>query len=545
MVATVLRLKYTTVRHQLAREWWRALLLIGGAVWSLSLVPAVLWASVQLSDESADVRADILLVVAAICIAGWITVPLLVTGLEDTLDPGRFATFGVSARQIAGGLTLAAFLTVPALFFAGAFVVLTLSWRGEGAAPLAVALVGAGLTVAVMVLGARVAVAWSARAVNDRRTRGVLLLAVVLALAVLGSVAWIALRDGIDSALQYEAQTLMEWLGRTPVGAGMVAAESATYGRWWSVVWRLALMVGAVVVLALAWRDSIAHALVNPVHRGGGRRRRADAILASARDLPSAAPSGPSRWSRLSRLWRADEPTRAVRARMLVSWGTDARYLVAASGVVALPVIFFAIAMPVLGLDTRWAFVAPVMLAASIGWGRHNDVAYDHTALWLDIVSGSRGRQVMAGRAQAVLVWAVPATVLAAAGILAWTGRWYAAPGLIGASLGTLGATLGVASVTSVLLPYRAPAPGENPFGAEVGSLGASLGAQLLSSLATMLVLPFVTVPLVLALTVHAGWGWVALVSGLAFGAAFGIGGARLGGLLYDQRAGSLIARVS
>lgn len=539
MVATVLRLKYTTVRHQLAREWWRALLLIGGAVWSLSLVPAIIWASVRLLDESADVRADILLVVAAICIAGWITVPLLVTGLEDTLDPGRFATFGVSARQIAGGLTVAAFLTVPALFFAGALVVLSLSWREEGGAALAVALVGAGLTLAVMVIGARLAVAWSARAVNDRRTRGVVLLAVGLALAVLGSVAWIALRDGIDSALQYEAQTLMEWLGRTPVGAGMAAAEAATYGRWWSVAWRLALMAGTVVVLAFAWRDSIAHALVNPVHRGGGRRRGADAILASALE-PGSDAAG---W--VPAFVRADGPTRAVRARMLVSWGTDARYLVAASGVVALPVIFFAIAMPILGLDTRWAFVAPVMLAASIGWGRHNDIAYDHTALWLDVVSGARGRAVLMGRAQAVLVWAVPACVLAAAGILAWSGRWYAAPGLIGATLGTLGATLGVASVTSVLLPYRAPAPGENPFGAEVGSLGASLGAQLLSSLATMLVLPFVTVPLVLALTVHAGWGWVALVTGLVWGAALCVGGARLAGVLYDQRSGSLLARVS
>ncbi|GMA34658.1 hypothetical protein GCM10025876_08620 [Demequina litorisediminis] len=228
-----------------------------------------------------------------------------------------------------------------------------------------------------------------------------------------------------------------------------------------------------------------------------------------------------------------------------MSWGTDARYLVAASGVVALPVIFFAIAMPILGLDTRWAFVAPVMLAASIGWGRHNDVAYDHTALWLDLVSGRLGRQIMVGRAQATLVWAAPACVLAACGILAWSGRWAAAPGLLGATLGTLGATLGVASVASVLLPYRAPAPGENPFGAEVGSLGASLGSQLLSSAATLLVLPFVTVPLVLALTVHTGWGWVALVTGLGLGATLLWGGTRLAGALYDARSGRLLARVA
>ncbi|MFV0286399.1 MAG: hypothetical protein ACK5IM_08470, partial [Demequina sp.] len=414
MVATVLRLKYATVRHQLAREWWRALLLIGGAVWSLSLIPAVFWASHRLLDETPDVRADILVVVAAISIGGWITVPLLVTGLEDTLDPGRFATFGVSARQIAPGLIVAGFLTVPALFFAGVFVVLAASWRAAGGAAVAVGLAGAVLTLMVMVLGARVAVAWAARAVNDRRARGVLLLAIGLAVAVLASVAWLALRDGVDSALQYEGQVVMEWLGRTPIGAGMAAAEGAAYGRWWSVTWRLALMAGTVVVLALAWRDSIAHALVHPVHRGGGRRRVADAVLAGA-GAGAEAGDGLGRFRLLS-WWTADAPTRAIRSRLLVSWGTDARYLVAASGVVALPVIFFAIAMPILGLDTRWAFVAPVMLAASIGWGRHNDVAYDHTALWLDLVSGRLGRQIMVGRAQATLVWAAPACVLAACG---------------------------------------------------------------------------------------------------------------------------------
>ncbi|WP_143340612.1 hypothetical protein [Demequina sp. NBRC 110057] len=538
MVATVLRLKYTTVRHQLAREWWRALLLIGGAVWSLSLVPAVFWASRQLLEESPDVRADILVVVAAIVIAGWIAVPLMVTGLEDTLDPGRFATFGVSARQIAPGLTLAAFLTLPALFFTAALVVLALSWRDEGAATLAVGLAGALLTVAVMVLGARVAVAWAARAVNDRRTRGVLLIAVGLAVAVLGSVAWLALRDGLDSALEYEGQTLIEWLGRTPVGAGMAATEAASYGRWWPVAWRLGMMAATAVILAVAWRDSIAHALVHPVHRGGGRRRVADAVLASAADDGRGGAWWPA-WL------RADGPTRAVRSRLLVSWATDARYLVAASGVLALPVIFFAIAMPILDLDTRWAFVAPVILAASIGWGRHNDIAYDHTALWLDLVSGRLGRQIMMGRAQATLVWAAPACALAAIGILAWSGRWDAAPGLMGATLGTLGATLGVAAVASVLLPYRAPAPGENPFGAEVGSLGASLGSQLLSSAATLVVLPLVTVPMVLSLTVHAGWGWVSLVTGLVVGAGFLWGGVRLAGVLYDARSGRLLARIS
>ncbi len=492
----------------------------------------VWWAQVRLGFESADVRGTILVMAAAVCIVGWIVVPLMVTGLEDTLDPTRFATLGVSARQIAPGLTVAAFLTVPALFFAAMFVVLTGGWRYDGTTARAIATAGSLLTVAVMVLGARVAVAWSARAVNDRRARGLLLLSIGLGIAVLGSVMWVGLRDGLDDGLQYTVPVLSEWLARTPIGAGMYAPAAFVAGDAAGAVWRLAMMAATVGLLAWAWKDSIAHALIHPVHRGGGRRRRADAVLTHASSAPA-------------RRWRSGGATRAVRARMLVSWATDARYLVGAAGVVALPVLFFAVAMPVLSLETRWAFVAPVLLASSIGWGRHNDVALDNSGLWLDIVSGSRGRAVMLGRMQAVLVWAVPAVLIAVVGVLAWSGRWADAPGLIGASLGTLGTTMAVGALSSVLLPYRTAGPGDNPFGAEVGSLGASFLAQMVSSIATLIVLPLVTVPFILSLTVHAGWGWVACVTGVTLGAAAFFAGARLSGTVYDRRSGKLIAAVT
>ncbi|MDE0573559.1 hypothetical protein ON058_09055 [Demequina sp. B12] len=532
MVATILKLKFTTVAHQLRREWWRALLLIGGAVWSLTLVPMVFWAQTWLGFETSDVRGTILVIFAAVCTAGWMVVPLLVTGLEDTLDPGRFATLGVDARRIAPGLIIAAFLTVPALFFMLVFTVLSGAWRYESGWTQAVAVVGGLLTVATMVLGARVAVAWSSRAVNERRTRVLLFLAIGLGVAVVGSVTWLVLRDGLESGLESTVPVLGEWLGRTPLGAGMQAPAVWAAGDAWGAVWRLLVVAGTAVLLALAWKDSIAHALVHPVHRGGGRQRRVDAVMAGAGENNSG-------W------WRASGPMRAVRSRMLISWSTDARYIVAALGVVALPVVFFAILMPVLSLDPRWAFAAPLLLASSIGWGRHNDVALDSSGLWLDIVSGSRGRDIMMGRLQAVLIWAAPATGVAVLGVLVWSGRWADAPGLVGAAAGTLGATLGVSAVCAVVFPYRAPGPGENPFGAEVGSLGASLLAQVVSSLGMLVVLPLVTVPLVLALTVHSGWGWVALVTGVVIGALALVWGARVAGALYDRRSGRLIGAVT
>jgi ABC-2 type transport system permease protein len=214
-------------------------------------------------------------------------------------------------------------------------------------------------------------------------------------------------------------------------------------------------------------------------------------------------------------------------------------------GVLAFPVLFFALIMPAFGLDARWAFVAPVLLAASIGWGRHNDVALDSTALWLDVVSGQLGREIMWGRMAAIVTWALPVVLVAAVGTLAWTGLWSLAPAVVGACLGVLGLTLGISALTSVLLPYRAPAPGENPFGAEVGSVGASLVAQLISSAATGLALPLVTFAFALALVVDPAWGWLALVTGLVLGPGSLAWAVSYAGRQYDRRAGMLVASVS
>jgi ABC-2 type transport system permease protein len=151
----------------------------------------------------------------------------------------------------------------------------------------------------------------------------------------------------------------------------------------------------------------------------------------------------------------------------------------------------------------------------------------------------------MKGRLFAVLTWALPAVMAPAVALVAWSGLWTLAPAVIGACVGVLGLTLGISAVSSVLLPYRAPAPGDNPFGAEVGSVGASLLAQLVSSFATAIAMPLVTVPFVLALTVGASWGWLALVTGLLFGILGVAWGVRLSGRAYNARAGSLVGAVS
>lgn len=543
MIGVVLRLRATTTMHQLRRDWWRVLFLVGGAVWSLSLLPGVAWAARVLSYNDATNKADALVAFAAVVGLGWVLVPLLVTGLDDTLDPSRFAPWGLQAKRVAPALAVSALLTVPALFFVFVFGAAAWTWSNENPEPwpLVVAAAGGLLTWLSLVFAARLAAAWGARVLGSRKSREAALVAGLVVVALVGPAIWVVVRDGLELVLEYDLRVLLEQLARTPIGAGMAAPEFAVSRDWASVAWRLGIMAAWVALLLAAWRANISYTFVHPLFRGGGTRKRDDSVLAAGERAKARSSGG--RWNAMP--WTAPPAAAtAVRARLLHYWFTDPRYLSNLVGVLLVPLLTVGLILPVSGLDPRWAFVAPLLLAATIGWGRHNDVAYDSTALWLDIVTGKEGAAITRGRFAAVLTWAAPAVLVVALAVLIWTRQWSYAPALLGACIGVLGSTLGVAAMTAVAFPYRAPAPGESPFGAEVGSVGAGLFAQVVSSVATAVVLPVALVPLILTLAVDPRWGWVSAVVGTAAGIVVYVVGTRAGGIIYDRRAGSLVDAV-
>src|SRR5690606_28993939 len=105
---------------------------------------------------------------------------------------------------------------------------------------------------------------------------------------------------------------------------------------------------------------------VHPVFRGGGARARRDGMLAAGRAARRRGPQAGVAWARV-----------AVRTRAIRYWFTDPRYLSAMISVALFPALFFLLVFPVFG-SPDWVVAAiPVLLAGTIGWGRHNDVAYD------------------------------------------------------------------------------------------------------------------------------------------------------------------------
>lgn len=508
-----------------------------GAIWSISVVPLLVVGSSALSKTAFDVKESSLVALATLLALAWILVPLLATGVDDSLDPGRFAPWGIDAKRLMPGLTLAAFTTIPAILFMAVALVMAVSWRGEDdqSTVLLVAFAGALLTALTWVFSARVATLWAARLLTTKAAKVVVGAAVAVAGLVVAAAIVRVRTAGLASLLENEIATLLAQLGRTPIGAGFAAPASIVIGDPRGAVWRLAIVALWALVLHRAWRDSVAHALVHPVARGAGVVRLRDAILESA----SRTSPRPGRFAFLF-----SPVTRAVLARSARSWRTDPRYIAQLVGAVVFPVMIGGIALFFAGDSHVWMAALPVALAVTIGWGRHNDLAYDGSGSWLDIVSGVRGADILLGRLYGVLLWAGPVVIFASVAAAGIVGRWQVFPSVAATALGTLGVALGVASVTSVLMPYRVPAPGESPFGADVGSIGASLAGQVVSSAGTGLIVPFVAAPLACAFVWGGAWWLVCLVWGPAVGAAIAAWGTSLAGRRYDSRAGTLVGAL-
>ncbi|MCB2413490.1 hypothetical protein LGT39_11600 [Demequina sp. TTPB684] len=533
MVAAILSLRWRIMRHQFRRDWWRLLFVAAGAIWSVSLIPTLFIASHALSSRTPDLKQDALVAVAVLVAFAWVLVPLLATGVDDSLNPALFAPWGIELHRLMPGIVVAAFTTVPALFFAMVAGVMAATWRGEDNGPwvLMVAAIGALLSLGTWIASARLAALWATRLLASRGSKFAVGGLAVAALALV-SATIVRLRTvGFEEFLESELTTGVRAVANTPWAAGFSAPAAVAMGDAWGAAWRIGLVALWLVVLLAAWRSAVEHALVNPVSRGGGALRARDGILAVVeRRLPGL---------------RATPVTRAVFARSARSWRIDQRYVAQVIGAVAMPVVMGGVAVAALGSNGPWLLGLPVLLAVTIAWGRHNDVAYDASAVWLDIVSGVKGAHVLRGRLLATAGWAVPAVVAMSVAAAAVTGRWSALPAVLLVALGALGIGLGIAAVSSVLLPYRVPAAGESPFGAEPGTIGASLAAQLGSSAATGIVVPLVTAPLLAAFVWGGVWWTVSALVGMACGVGGVWAGTHVAGELYERRKGRLVGMLS
>ncbi|WP_369056313.1 hypothetical protein [Kineococcus terrestris] len=528
MVARLVGLKLALLRNGLRRSPWQVVALVLALLWGLGVVVLLGAGLVALRFAGTDVARPVVVGVGALALLGWALVPLVAFGVDETLDPARFATFGVPRRRLVPGLLLAGVIGVPGAVTLLLALTTAVTW-GTSVPAVLVALVAALLATLTCVAASRATTTAAAGLLRSRRTRDVLLVVAGLLLVGTGpGINVLLARAGDLAALAGAVVDVVAW---TPLGYPWAAGADAAQGRWGTALLRLLLAAATLALLLLGWGAALGVAGGGPT--GGSGRS-------------SAAPAGGGRGLADRLVARLPAvPAVAVAHRCLVYWRRDPRYLVSTASVLVVPLLLVVIPLAQ-GADVgAWLLAAGPAVAFLTGWSLHDDVASDHSAFALHVSAGVRGRDDRAGRALAAGCWQLPVVVVLAVVPAALGGRWALLPAVLGLSLALYGAGLGVSSVSSALAPYPTAPPGGNPFQTPRGAAAATVVAQLVTTLVTAVVaLP--TAAAAVAALLGVTWaGWLALPLGAATGALAVRTGIVQGGRVLDRRAPEVLAAVS
>ena len=564
MVATLVKLKWRLTLNALTKNVWAIIGTVFGALYGIGALVMVLAGAVGLGLKAApDVIGLVLGALGALLVAGWAVVPLLVTGVDSTLDPRAMAAWTAPSRGLALGLLAAGALGIPGCLTAAVCLIPVLTWllAGQFAAAL-LALLCAPAALATCVLLSRIivtAVGVSASR-RGREATAIITFVAFMVCTQLPNLIPRILGDDPSDFLQ-RLSGAAKVMGLSPFGWTFSAPGLMATG---SVIPALALAIVAwvlPVILFPLWQRVVGKVMTSP----GTSHTRMRAYAASStgsnarqQGLPDVLP-----WAR--RLGASlPAPAAAVAARSLRYWRTDPRYLVQFLSAMLLPVVIvlgpalnssrFSAGVNGQPVDTSFAlghapapllFMAPA-LAVFMGWAIHDDLGLDSTALWSHISAGIRGAHDRLGRVVGAAVWQVPALVVIDLLMVAWTGRWEALPAVTGACLALYGCALAWSCLASVLLPYETLAPGDSPMRSRTS--GTAFLAALIQMAAILLLLavcsPVLGVAVYGVVQGAPVWGWVALVAGVVWCGLLLWGGVVFGGRALDRRGPQVLATI-
>ncbi len=206
--------------------------------------------------------ADLTTVVFALFAVVWLLLPLLVFGLDASLDPATLALYPLRIRPLAVGL-LAATATGawPAATLIGLLGVTV--GLARGALGVLIALVAVVLQVLFCITLARFVTTALAGLLRSRRGKDLAALAVIPIFAVYEGFIQIVPKLASEGALTASSfGGVDKWLRWTPPGLAVHAIWDASTGHAGTALLRLALLAGVIVVLGVLWIRSLARSLV-------------------------------------------------------------------------------------------------------------------------------------------------------------------------------------------------------------------------------------------------------------------------------------------
>ncbi|GAA3709881.1 hypothetical protein GCM10022224_089260 [Nonomuraea antimicrobica] len=507
-----LRLMAGSLRGDLQRKLGFVFTLLAAA--GLAVLGFFLMSLLRLAPP--HVALSLVTVVFFLLLLGWMTVPLLAFGLDDTLDPAKLALFPLDTRRLAVGMFTASATGVwPVAMLAATFGALV--GLAYGLAGLTIGILAVLLQFALCLVASRLVTTVLSSVLRTRRGRDVLAVAALL-VVVLVQLPNLLMNSGFGdpAAMLYRTAAVLRW---TP--PGMMAHAIADGGL--VALGEVALVALFVAALAWLWIKALSRALVTPDGSTQAASVRRQSGLAD-RFLP-------------------DGPLAAVVTKELKYIRREPRFRVGWFSAVVVTVV-----LSVSLSNTGEGGVGPgtpivlttigaLMMALQSG----NAFGIDGRSLWMNAVVFGSERDLstdLAGRHLANALIAVP--LLAAVAVA--TGLFTGHPGsILPAALagwGALGIGLGVGSMTSVVLPYTVPERVNAFTGAAPGQGGQAFASAMGGALGIgALVLPFV-LPLMFGLT------WVCVLAP-GYGLLAEVLGRRLAARIGFARTPELLAEVS
>jgi ABC-2 type transport system permease protein len=519
MVATLVRLRFLLLANGLRKSPWQIVAVILGGLYGLFLLGIVIVGLIALRAAPIDFARTLVVLAGAATILGWTFLPVLTSGIDQTVDTARLAPFPVPINTLVLALAVSGVLGVPGIVTSIAALGTVVTWSRDPLAAFA-ALVSAAIGVFTAVVGSRMLAALASRIGAGRRAREARTLIVFIPLLLLGPIIFLVsnlLREASDIL-----PTIAQVVGWTPFGAVWAVPADVASGDFAKAGFELLIALATLVLFVALWRWGLGRALERPA-------RAATAQVSK-------------RGSGLFGIFPGT-PTGAVAARALTYWVRDPRY---AQSLITIPIV------PALlffwgGFGENLAIlvwvgpVVAVLLAMSI----YTDVSYDNTAFALHVQTGVSGIADRLGRVIALAVFAVPLSLALVVASVAVSNTWQLLPGLLGITIGILLSGFAVSSLISGRLTFPVPAPGESPFKARPGG-GFSLMLTTFASWAVLgvLILPELVLALVGFATDNPLLGWLSIPVGLIVGTALLVLGVRLGGRILDRRGPELLAQL-
>jgi ABC-2 type transport system permease protein len=517
------RLKLRLTVNGLRSRSWRIVVFLLGVLVGASLavtgyttfaVPGLLGAALPAAVLATFGGAGIVL--------GWLFLPLVFFGVDESLDPARFALLPLSRRTLVTGLYAASLAGIPAV----ATLLATLGTvdaaarlGGPAAAGAQLAGVACGLLLCAAV--SRAVTSAFATALRSRRSRDLATVLLAVAAALIGPLQLAALAGArhTDWAAAARLARVLAW---TPLGAPYTLGFDVAAGRAWAVPVKLAVVLLTVAGLVWWWSTTVERAMLGAA---GGARRRAE---------PAAAGGAVRRL-----LLRGLPPTRAgaLVSREARYWWRETRRR---ASLITFTVV--GLFLPVMVAVTSGGAPAMLGFVGSVAAvGLVNQFGYEGSAYAAHVVAGVPARAELQSRVLGYALYGVPLFAVIATVVATVSGHPASAPALFGTLLGAFGGALAVVLPLSVRAAYALPDTA-NPFAVSSGGGMAkgllSFGALFAGMLAT--------VPLtVAAYVLGAAWPWVGLPAGVAWGLGGYLSGLHVGGRLLDRRMPELLAAVT